>query len=271
MNYLLSNMEGWLHSSISKNMKCNFIEHLAAPELHFENEAVHLLLGFHNLRNLTELGQLCDVMRFFAKAHKISRITFLSSYGVYEPSRTPYREDAPKSPRNLVGISAITIEETLVYLNSLLGLPVDIVRMFNIYGPGQDAPYVVPVVLSQIAQHGRVFVGDSAKVRDFMYMTDFMSLFIKVIQSENSCELRAYNAGSGIPIAIHELIIKSQETTGGECDVIFDATRLKSEYDYDYAVADITKIKKELGWEPKVSLEEGLALTYQWILGRSGK
>ena len=130
---------------------------------------------------------------------------------------------------------------------------------------------LLPVGDKPIIQHGRVFVGDSAKVRDFIYMTDFIDLFKRITALENNGEVRIYNAGSGVATAIHELLIKAQEITAGECDVIFDATRLKNEYDYDYAVADITKIKKELGWVPKVSLEEGLALTYQWILGRSGK
>jgi len=270
--YLLTNMESWLSSAISKNLDCSRIEHLAAPESSFEeDEPVHVILSFHSIRNLTEIGQLCDVLRCFTRTKRIERVTFLSSYGVYEPSKTPYSEKASLSPKNFVGLSALMVEQTLQYLNGLLGLPSDIIRMFNIYGPGQNAPYVVPVVLSQVIQHGRVFVGDSAKIRDFLYMTDFMNLFTKVVEGENKGEVRIYNAGSGTPLAVHELIIKAQEMTGGECDVIFDATRLKKEYDYDYAVADITKIKKELGWEPKVSLEEGLALTYQWILGRSGK
>jgi len=271
MKYLLSNMESWLYSAVSKNLDDCRIEHLAAPEACFEEEQVHVIIGFHNIRNLTEIGQLCDVLRFFAKGKRIDRVSFLSSYGVYEPSRKPFIETSLLAPKNFVGLAAMMIEQTLIYLNGLTGIPADIVRMFNVYGPGQEAPYVVPLVLSQIVQHGRVFVGDSAKVRDFLYMTDFTDLFNKVIASENKTDVRIYNAGAGVPTAIHELLIKAQEITAGECDVIFDATRLKSEYDYDYAVADITKIKKELGWEPKVSLEEGLALTYQWILGRSGK
>lgn len=271
MKYLLSNMESWLYSAVSKNLDYCKIEHLAAPESCFEDEQVHVIIGFHNMRNLTEIGQLCDVLRFFAKAKRIKRVTFLSSYGVYEPAKTPYKETSPLSPKNFVGLSAMMIEQTLLYLNGLTGLPADIIRMFNVYGPGQNAPYVVPLVLSQIVQHGRVFVGDSAKVRDFLYMTDFTDLSCRIITSENTGEVRIYNAGAGEATAIRELLNKSQEITAGKCDVIFDATRLKSEYDYDYAVADITRIKKELGWEPKVSLEEGLALTYQWILGRSGK
>ena len=271
MKYLLSNMESWLFSAVSRNLSFCRIEHLASPESCFDDDDVHLIIGFHSMRNFTEIGQFCDVLRFFGKAKRLRRVTFLSSYGVYEPSKTPYKETSLLSPKNFVGLASMIIEQTLMYLNGLTGLPSDIIRMFNVYGPGQDAPYVVPLVLLQIIQHGRVFVGDSAKVRDFIYMTDFIDLFKRITALENNGEVRIYNAGSGVATAIHELLIKAQEITAGECDVIFDATRLKNEYDYDYAVADITRIKKDLGWEPKVSLEEGLALTYQWILGRSGK
>jgi len=271
MKYLIANMEPWLLSAVSKHLDCCKLEHLAGLDSCFEDEQLHVMIGFHNMRNLTEIGHLCDVLRYFAKAKRIDRVTFFSSYGVYEPSRAPYKEDSRFSPKNFVGLSALMIEQTIHYLNGLTGLPADIIRMFNVYGPGQDAPYVVPLVLSQIIQHGRVFVGDSAKVRDFIYMTDFIDLFKRITSLENSGEVRIFNAGSGEATAIHELLIKAQEITSGECDVIFDASRLKKEYDYDYAVADISKIKKELGWQPKVSLEEGLALTYQWILGRSGK
>jgi len=143
-------------------------------------------------------------------------------------------------------------------------------RLFNPYGPYQLSPYVVPTVLERIASSGTVNIGDSEKVRDFFYISDLIDL-ISLILEKDPKGIDIFNVGSGNPISISTLITRAQEITGGECDVLFDATKLREEHDYDYAVADISKIKKELGWEPKVSLEEGLALTYQWILGRSGK
>lgn len=229
-----------------------------------------LLLGFAYLDDFAELGSIGDILHIAVKLGLIKKIIYLSCSSVYKPGKEPYKEDSTLSPMNYVGTRAVILENILTYLCRRYGIDLTILRPFNPYGPFQRAPYVVPTVLEEIIKNGTVRIGDTEKVRDFLYIGDLVELVRTVFERKDK-GLHVYNVSSGIPVSIHGLIMTAQEVTGGSCNVIFDASKLRVEYDYDYAVADITKIKKEIGWMPNTNLRTGLSLTYQWILGRSGK
>jgi len=266
----VSNAEKWLKPHLERVFKVDFTEQLKHSNYNSFDPEIPYIIGFEYIGEFTDIGSLGDVLHLAAQSNKLKTIIYLSSYGVYSPKTGQFKESDVVCPKNFVGTRAAILEDILVYLANRYSLDLTILRLFNPYGPYQLSPYVVPTVLEKIACSGTVNIGDSEKVRDFFYISDLIDLLTLLI-NKNPKGIDIWNVGSGIPISISSLITKAQEVTGGECDVLFDATKLREEYDYDYAVADITKIKKELGWEPKVSLEEGLALTYQWILGRSGK
>lgn len=267
---LISNVEKWLIPHFGRLFLIKFTEQLKHSHLTNFSSEIPYIVGFESMREFTEIGSLGDVIHVAVQIGKIKKIIYFSSYGVYKPKGIIFNELDVVCPMNFVGTRAAMLEDILVYLANRYSLDLTILRLFNPYGPYQLSPYVVPTVLERIATSGTVNIGDSEKVRDFFYISDLIDL-VKLVLEKDPKGINVYNVGSGVPTSISQLIIKAQEVTGGHCDVLFDATKLREEYDYDYAVADITRIKKELGWEPKVSLEEGLALTYQWILGRSGK
>jgi len=271
MNELLvSNVEKWLTHHLQRSFSLNYTEQLKHSNYSAFDPELPYLIGFEYLGEFTDVGSLGDVLQLAAQSGRMKTVIYLSSYGVYAPKKGSFGETDVVCPKNFVGTRAAMLEDMLVYLANRYSLNLTILRLFNPYGPYQLSPYVVPTVLEKIACSGTVNIGDSEKVRDFFYISDLIDLLTLLIE-KNPKGIDIWNVGSAIPMSISSLITKAQEVTGGECDVLFDATKLREEYDYDYAVADITKIKEELGWEPKVSLEEGLALAYQWILGRSGK
>ena len=267
---LVSNVENWIVPHLERSFNVNHTERLKHMDFGQFNPESHLIIGFESIDEFTDIGSLGDVLHLAALNERIKNIVYFSACSVYAPQKRALSELDVLQAMNIVGTRAAMIEDILFYLSNRFSLNLVILRLFNPYGPYQLSPYVVPTVLEKIATSGTVNVGDSEKVRDFFYVSDLIDL-LGIIIDRKPLGVNVYNVGSGRPTSISELILKAQEITGGECDVLFDATKLREEYDYDYAVADISKIKKELGWEPKVSLEEGLALTYQWILGRSGK
>jgi len=267
---LVSNVEKWLTPHLERVFGIKYTEQLKHSNYPSFDPEIPYIIGFEYIGEFTDVGALGDVLHLAAQSGKLKTIIFLSSYGVYAPKKSSFKESDIVCPKNFVGTRAAVLEDILVYLANRYSLYLTVLRLFNPYGPYQLSPYVVPTVLEKIASSGTVNIGDSEKVRDFFYISDLIDLITLIIEKDPK-GIDIFNVGSGNPISISTLITRAQEITGGECDVLFDATKLREEYDYDYAVADISKIKKELGWEPKVSLEEGLALTYQWILGRSGK
>jgi len=271
MEIVVSSVDPWLETHLERKFgllkRRRRLTHMDISKI---SEDAVLLIGFEQILEFTEFGILGDVLSTILDNKRIKKMIAISSYGVYEETGKPFCENEPASPMNLFGTRALLIESIANYNARRSKIPLIILRLFNVFGPYQTSPYVVPTILERIVKKGVITIGDSEKTRDFIYVNDLLDLLSLLIDLDYT-GIAVYNVGSGIETSIHKLIIEAQEVTGGECDVLFDATKLREEYDYDYAVADITKIKKELGWEPKVSLEEGLALTYQWILGRSGK
>jgi UDP-glucose 4-epimerase len=126
-------------------------------------------------------------------------------------------------------------------------------RFFNVYGPRSrtSGTYgaVFGVFLAQkLAGKPLTVVGDGRQTRDFTYVTDIVGAILAAVQSESTGKI--YNVGSGDTVSVNRLV----ELLGGEKVHI-----PKRPGEPDFTFADITKIRCELGWEPQVSIEDGVA------------
>lgn len=227
-----------------------------------------LVIGFEYLHNFTELGTLCDTLHLAGHLERLGPMILLSSYCVYAPKQSEYRESDPLLPQNFVGARARMLEDSLTYLAERFETSLTILRLFNIYGAFQDDQYVVPTILGSAAHGTALYMGGADKIRGFLYVADLVGLLGMLLERQ-APGLAIYNVGSDVPVSIHDLIRKVTQLTGRPVTPIFDATKVRPERDYDFAVPDLSKIRRELGWNPSTSLETGLQLTYQWILGRS--
>jgi len=268
---IISGIEPWMLSHVRKYIKnAEYAEGIFCSLFLNSVEKVRLILAVDGVRDLVGLGNVLDRVLILCEMGLIDRIIGLSSYCVYDNKEsTAFSESDTVKPRNFVGMRASSLESFLSYVSERYEVAAVSLRAFNIYGPFQEKPYLVPSLLAQAISGNIVNIGDSDKVRDFLYIGDLARAISILLSSEPKRGYKVYNVGSGKGTKIGELFSMIKVLTTNSAEPIFDATKLREEYDYDYAVADITRIKKELGWEPKVSLEEGLALTYQWILGRS--
>lgn len=234
-----------------------------------EGDKVSLVFSYHYYNNLTELGQVLDHINLLVKLEKISKIIFVSSYNIYEPVYgKPFKEDSPKSPRNSTGINALTIEEFLIYLHKKYKVDTYILRLFSLYGPYMDNYTLISNLFKSYIHNQIVEIGDLKKVRDFLFINDFVDIVNRVYKQEKKGDLKIYNVGTNIPTSIKELISKINELTNKTPDIIFNPDRIKNEYDHDYVVADNKKLMNEFPDLKITPLEKGLELTYLWQLGR---
>ena len=126
-------------------------------------------------------------------------------------------------------------------------------RFFNVYGPRSrtSGTYgaVVGVFLGQkLAGKPFTVVGDGEQTRDFTYVTDIVQAIVTAAKSDRTGQI--YNVGSGVTVSVNRLV----ELLGGDKVLI-----PKRPGEPDSTFADISKIRTELGWEPQVSIEEGIA------------
>ena len=193
--------------------------------------------------NVLEAAKNAGVKRFVYAASS-------SCYGI--PDKYPTSEDADISPQYPYALTKRLGEELVMHWAQLYKLPAIALRLFNVYGPRSrtSGTYgaVLGVFLAQkLANKPFTVVGDGTQTRDFTYVTDVANAFLTAAQS-SVCE-EIFNVGSGETVSVNRLV----ELLGGEVTYI---PKRPGEPDCTYA--DITKIRRDLKWQPKVSIKQGV-------------
>ena len=188
-----------------------------------------------------------------ARHASVGKLVYAASSSCYGLAATPTREDHPIQPQYPYALSKYQGEQAVFHWGQVYKLPVNAIRIFNAYGTRSrtSGAYgaVFGVFLRQkLAGTPFTVVGDGTQRRDFIYATDVAEAFFSAADTERSGE--AWNIGAGNPQSVNRLI----ELLGGERTFI-----PKRPGEPDVTWADISKIRRDLGWAPKVSFEDGVA------------
>lgn len=203
----------------------------------------YFLANVNGTFNVLEAARNAGVKRFIYAASS-------SCYGI--PESYPTAETAELSPQYPYALTKRLGEELVMHWAQLYNLPAIALRLFNVYGPRSrtSGTYgaVFGVFLAQkLAGKPFTVVGDGTQTRDFTYVTDVASAFLTAAKSSSYAEI--YNVGSGETVSVNRLV----ELLGGEVTYI---PKRPGEPDCTYA--DITKIRRELKWQPKVNIKHGV-------------
>jgi len=202
--------------------------------------------------HVLEASRLANIKRFIYAASS-------SCYGI--PDRYPTPETAEMRPQYPYALTKRLGEELVLHWSQVYQLPVLSLRLFNVYGP-RSRTYgaygaVFGVFLAQkLAKKPFTVVGDGNQTRDFTYVSDVADAILTASESQESSKV--YNVGSGETVSVNRIV----ELLEGEKIHI-----PKRPGEPDCTFADIHKIRKELGWQPKVPIENGVAELLQRIDG----
>lgn len=195
------------------------------------------------------------------------KLLVTSTSEVYGTARyVPIDEKHPKQPQSPYSASKIGADAIALSFHNAFDLDVTVVRPFNTYGPRQSARAIIPSIITQIASGIReIKVGDLSPTRDFNYVTDTCRGFIEIARAGNT-------AGEEINIATQREV--SMETTlktiarlmDADVNWVVDPQRLRPAGSEVFRLLGSNeKITSLTDWRPKVSLEEGLRKTIDWI------
>ena len=181
-------------------------------------------------------------------------LTFLSSYVYGQPEYLPIGEDHPLRPTNPYSHTKILGEELVRYYTAQFGVRASIVRPFNIYGPGQAGSFLIPVILRQACSVDTdvIEVADDRPKRDYLYIGDLIDLLLRV----RGYRGHVWNAGSGSSVSVGELVAVVNSVLEAPKRLVSRADQRPGEV-MD-VIADISRARRELGWEPRTPLREGL-------------
>ncbi len=196
----------------------------------------------------------------------VSRVVHTSTSEVYGTAQyVPIDEKHPLQGQSPYSASKIAADRLAESFYRSFGLPVATLRPFNTYGPRQSARAVIPTIVTQVVAGQEVKLGALEPRRDFTFVSDTVEGFLR-IASAPGVEGEEINLGTGQSIRIGDLAHKIMELVGRRLPIVCEEKRLRPQLsEVMHLQADSRKAQRLLGWQARVSLDEGLRRTVEWI------
>ena len=196
----------------------------------------------------------------------VERLIHTSTSEVYGTAlRTPIDEEHPLQGQSPYSASKIGADKLVESFYRSYGLPAVTIRPFNTYGPRQSTRAVIPTIITQALKQDTIKLGNLDATRDFTFVDDTVSGFIKGAEAKN-VEGGIYNLGTGTEISIGDLAKQIIKEVGKPIKVEVDVKRLRPEKSEVFQLlSDNSLAREKLDWQPKFDLETGLRRTIKWI------
>lgn len=193
------------------------------------------------------------------------RFLFVGTSHEYGDNPPPFREDQPPSPADVYAASKSAAWLFCQMYHRTQGWPVVGVRPFGVYGPGQRRPAFLPaLILSALRGHDFPMTGGE-QVRDLIYVQDVVEGLIRAATTPG-VEGQIFNLCSGEGISLAELAQRAVALMGHPIRIEQGALPYRPGEIW-HMVGDNTRARQALGWQPTVSLDEGLRRTIAWCAG----
>jgi nucleoside-diphosphate-sugar epimerase len=183
-----------------------------------------------------------------------SRLILPSSYMYGNPDRLPVTEDAPVRVNNPYALSKSLAEQVCQFYSMSFGVGTIIMRLFNVYGPGQGDDFLIPTIIRQLHAGDEIRLQDLTPRRDFVYVLDVVDAISRAIAAGGS--FVTINIGSGESHSVRDLVETIQRVWGTALPLRSDEAARPAEI-MD-TVADISRAAEQLGWKPRYDLLHGV-------------
>jgi len=243
---------------VENNPNYKFARGNFAAESHVDRSILDSAAFIHT--NVVGTHNLLEV----AKANGLKRFHHVSTdevYGHLGPNDTPFNEKTPYAPRSPYSASKAAADHLVMAYHHTYGLPVTISNCSNNYGPFQFPEKLHGLFITNLLEGKKVPVyGDGMQVRDWLYVRDHCEAINLVIHKGKIGETYCVGGNCEKPnIEITKKILELLEKGQDLIEYVKDRPGHDRRYAMDYA-----KIKKELGWQPRTSFDEGMKKTVEW-------
>ena len=228
--------------------------HLAAITIIPETRA-----KIFNTFSTNSLGTLNFLMA--ARERQVRKLVYVSTCHVYgRQDRVPITEKSPPMPIDIYSASKLAGESLALSFAEMYEMDVTISRAFNHFGPRQRSEFLIPSVMLRLLKGETLEMGSPTPTRDFTYIDDIVRGYC--LLAERGSPSGIYHFCSGIERSVQQIvdsIVKFSETKPG---IRWNPDARRA--DIPRSVGDYSKARKELGWEPRVSFEDGVQKTIAW-------
>lgn len=217
------------------------LHHIPYCEAHpQETLSVNVIGTFNVLRNALSSG--------------VRKCVVASSGSIYDDVNEPLSENAHVAPRDVYGLSKVLMEQVALFF-ARFGLPCVITRLFNVYGPGETNPHVIPTILEQLRQGDTLKLGRVDRIRDYVYVEDVAQILARLLDAPMLGSV--VNVGTGKGYSVKDIVTTIERLLGRRITVHVEPSRIRL-VDKTHQVADPGRLRSVLGSGPLTELEDGL-------------
>ena len=208
------------HGDILQNDRLQEVFHKFDPRIVFHLAAIHYIPYCNanpietvrvNVEGTQSVLECC-------KRSAISKFIFASSAAVYPSIDYACKEDQEPKPKDMYGITKFSGEMLVKQFHTLSSIPCTIARLFNIYGPKETNPHVIPHILTQLESDRPIELGNLEPKRDYIYVGDIVSALMLFAEDRRG-GWDIYNVGTGQEYSVRELIAVMEQILGRTLEI----------------------------------------------------
>ncbi|MCV0399657.1 MAG: SDR family NAD(P)-dependent oxidoreductase [Nitrosarchaeum sp.] len=240
-----------------KKIKPNVVYHLATYGVNHNQTETDKIIN----TNIFATFNLFDALLDYPEINKIVNIGSCFEYG---PKINKIKETSETNPQSVYGFSKVSQTNIAKYFYEQNKFPIVTLRIFNTYGPFENRNRLIPSMISSAINSKKIHINNPNDVRDFVFVKDVADGIIQASKIKKLGEI--LNIGTSKEYKVRDVVNKLSKITKYD-NVVFDENKT-----HEYGgkiVADITKSKKILNWEPAYTLDEGLKETFEWFKTRN--
>ncbi len=248
----------------------DIICHLAAKTRvgeSFERPFEYLHVNFDGTVNMALAArEKCPELRKFIFAGSVEE------YGNQPENKYPLKEECELMPDAPYAVAKVGAEKYLAFLARSYSFPAVLFRQTNCYGRTRDTFFVTEAIASQMLTSDVVKLGDPKPVRDFLYVDDLMNAYVKVIERADDPTVNGevFNISTGAATSIAELADLVASKTGWHGKLVWGCRPIRPG-EVRKIVADSSKFRRALNWEPKYDISSGLDLVIAALKDKGSK
>ena len=212
--------------------------------------------------NRVNIGGFINILEESIK-NNVKHLVYASSSSVYGLNKkVPFSEsDIIETPNSPYASSKMAMELYAKTYHQLYDLNLIGLRFFTVYGP-RGRPDMAPYKFLRAIKDGTTFqkYGDGTSSRDYTYIDDIVSGVVASLDNKNNVKCEVYNLGNSSPVSLNEFISLCEKVVGKKAKYEQIENQLG---DVPHTYADISKAKRDLRYDPKIGLEEGLKLMFK--------